>query len=152
MNKRREIENLNEELARVKEKLALYESDNYARLSNLLRVELGLVKMNIDFTPQMPNTEDIHHYFYGLSQDEIKNFMFEAKSLFENPTFKPIIRYFLNSEGNHAVMGSRSQEENFISRGEMSGFARIFHEYQALAEAYKSMQEPEKKFDPNEII
>lgn len=140
------------EKTRLEEELKLLKGDNHKKAANLLRHELGLTKMRFDFTPQRPNEEDVHHYFYGKTQEQIKQFMGDALNLFENPTFKPVIKYLVDTQGNHSLLGSRGREEDLVGRGEISGFARVFHEYMALAEAHKQMNQPEKKYDKSEIL
>ncbi len=147
-----EIWKQHEEINDHKRKLSIYESGDYLKISNLLRNELGLAEMDVDFTPQRPDEKDIHHYFYGKTQDEIKEMLASAYTITNTPLFTALARYLLNKQGNYTVLASRNRDEDLLSRGEMSGIASFVIEFQALAKEHVAINAPQQGFDDKEII
>lgn len=124
---------------------------DYLSLSNLLRNELGLTKLTVDFTPMTADSKDPQHYYFGKSEQQMKDFVASCATIYQLPAFKEVIKYLANKQGGYTILGSKNRDEDLICRGELSGIASVVHEFCGLNAQHTSMSKPET-FSDKDII
>ncbi len=147
-----EFNDVSEERNKLKARLELYESDDYTKLTQLLRAELNMSKITLKFNPQDPTEQDTSHYFHGKTEEQIRNMLAEAYTIQKTPLFKDIVFYLVNQTGNYLALGSRSREDDILSRGEMLGTAKVFHEFNALAKQHEITSKQPEGYNNKEIL
>lgn len=120
-----------------------------ASLPDLMRDSLGLVR--VDFANVNGKGEPTHPL------DDPNKQIREAKiaelaMVFSNHTFKELIEYLINVQGNYSLFKSRNFDEDLAGRFSINGISMVYKELEKANALYEEAAKPPDSYDEHEFI
>ena len=117
--------------------------DDERQMAALMRQSLGI---EIDFSDIGPDGKP-PHYLSGLSEDEHRQFIIDAQSVYDNKAYQTVVKYMINIFGFHTLY---KEEKDQMKNGQVAtvAFGAFRKQFDDMHKEFLLLNQKKEEFDP----
>ncbi len=118
-------------------------NDGDKRMAALMRESLGI---EIDFS-DIGTDGKPQHYLSGKNEDERRQFVIDAQSVFDNRAYQEVVKYMINIFGFHALY---KEDKDQMKNGQVAtvAFAAFRKQFDDMHKEFLLLNQKKEEFDP----
>lgn len=139
----REIYDLSSQINKLNLEIKILRRRPTPSMADLMRESLGIY---IDFSTADENGKP-PHYLSGLNEDERRQFIIDAKSVFDNKAYQEVVKYMINVFAFHTQY---HEDKDQMKNGQVAtvAFAAFRKQFDDMDKEFLLLNEKKEEFDP----